>query len=96
MNPFLPAVIKGESTFDTKKIATFCDHLLDAYIEKSPEEKNAVVKMKELWWYLGKNFQNSEEYLNTNPQKPDHPGIPDGGRRFIQKHVRIYNNKNAV
>ena len=19
--------------------------------------------MKELWWYLGKNFQNSEEYL---------------------------------
>ena len=52
MNPFLPAVIKGKSTFDTKKIATFCDHLLDAYIEKSPEEKNAVVKMKELWWYL--------------------------------------------
>ena len=39
MNPFLPAVIKGKSTFDTKKIATFCDHLLDAYIEKSPEEK---------------------------------------------------------
>lgn len=63
MNPFLPAVIKGKSTFDTKKIATFCDHLLDAYIEKSPEEKNAVVKMKELWWYLGKNFKNSEEYL---------------------------------
>ena len=54
---------KRESTFDTKKIATFCDHLLDAYIEKSPEEKNAVVKMKELWWYLGKNFKNSEEYL---------------------------------
>ena len=69
MNPFLPAVIKGKSTFDTKKIATFCDHLFDAYIEKSPEEKNAVVKMKELWWYLGKNFKNSEEY----------PGIPDGG-----------------
>ena len=63
MNPFLPAVIKGKSTFDTKKIATFCDHLLDVYIEKSPEEKNAVVKMKELWWYLGKNFKNSEEYL---------------------------------
>ena len=63
MNPFLPAVIKGKSTFDTKKIATFCDHLLDAYIEKAPEEKNAVVKMKELWWYLGKNFKNSEEYL---------------------------------
>lgn len=63
MNPFLPAVIKGKSTFDTKKIATFCDHLLDAYIEKSPEEKNAVVKMKELWWYLGKNFKNNEEYL---------------------------------
>lgn len=39
MNPFLPAVIKGKSTFDTKKIATFCDHLLDAYIEKSPERK---------------------------------------------------------
>ena len=38
MNPFFPAVIKGKSTFDTKKIATFCDHLLDAYIEKSPEE----------------------------------------------------------
>ena len=63
MNPFLPAVIKGKSAFDTKKIATFCDHLLDAYIEKSPEEKNAVVKMKELWWYLGKNFKNNEEYL---------------------------------
>ena len=63
MNPFLPAVIKGKASFDIAKLAAFCDHLLDAYIEKSPEEKNAVVKMKELWWYLGKNFQNSEEYL---------------------------------
>ena len=63
MNPFLPAVIKGKASFDIAKLAAFCDHLLDAYIEKSPEEKNAVVKMKELWWYLSKNFQNSEEYL---------------------------------
>ena len=63
MNPFLPAVIKGKASFDIAKLAAFCDHLLDAYIEKSPEEKNAVVKMKELWWYLDKNFQNSEEYL---------------------------------
>ena len=63
MNPFLPAVIKGKASFDIAKLAAFCDYLLDAYIEKSPEEKNAVVKMKELWWYLGKNFQNSEEYL---------------------------------
>ncbi len=79
MNPFFPAVIKGKSTFDTKKIATFCDHLLDAYIEKSPEEKNAVVKMKELWWYLGKTLKKQRRISDANPQKPDHPGIPDGG-----------------
>ncbi|MFQ9345027.1 MAG: hypothetical protein ACLR2O_04630 [Coprococcus sp.] len=77
--PISSGSYKGKSTFDTKKIATFCDHLLDAYIEKSPEEKNAVVKMKELWWYLGKNFKKQRRISDANPQKPDHPGIPDGG-----------------
>lgn len=63
INPYLPAALKGKTDFNTEKLATFCDYLLQAYIEKSPEEKNAVVKMKELWWYLGKSFENSETYL---------------------------------
>lgn len=63
INPYLSSTLKGKADFDIEKLATFCDHLLHAYIEKSPEEKNAVVKMKELWWYLGKSFKNSEEYL---------------------------------
>ena len=29
--------------------------------------------MKELWWYLGKNFKNSEEYL-TYKLKQNMPG----------------------
>ena len=63
MNPYLSATLKGNNTFDTGKLAGFLEYLLDAYIKKSPEENNAVVKMKELWWYLAKSFDNSEEYL---------------------------------
>ena len=79
MNPFLPAVIKGKSTFDTKKIATFCDHLLDAYIEKSPEEKKRSSQNERTLVVSRQKLSKQRRISDTNPQKPDHPGIPDGG-----------------
>ena len=63
-NPELTELIEsGEDWVDARKLRAFHDQIYEDYQEVSCGDKNVLFKMKELWWYLGKNFQNSEEYL---------------------------------
>ena len=62
-NPNLPAALKERPLADLSVIKEFCKTLLNDYIENSPLEQNALVKMKELWWYLSASFADSAAHL---------------------------------
>lgn len=63
MNPNLAALLKGKEPAEISRIKGFYDTLLKVYIEKSPKKENALVKMKELWYYQSKAFAKGSIYL---------------------------------
>lgn len=48
---------------DTAKIKSFHDDLLEAYLAYYPDERQALSKMKELWWYMRDSFPNKEREI---------------------------------
>ena len=68
-NPELPGMLKkfdGEMTFgsedstekiDRKKLRAFLGDIVDSYLVEMSNEKQVVMKMKELWTYLAKGLE---------------------------------------
>lgn len=64
-NPALPAQIKnskadGNMCDDMKRFKDFNYYLIEKYSEIMPGEKNTLFKLKELWVYMIKSFEESE------------------------------------
>ena len=47
--------------FDSARLESFHDALLETYIEAFGSERNSMFRMKENWFYLLRRFQNSEK-----------------------------------
>ena len=60
-NPGLAASIKGNASLDKKKLKDFHDEILNEYIAVY-KEKNAILKMKELWGYMICMFSDNKKY----------------------------------
>ena len=54
---------EGAAPEDTAKIKSFHDDLLEAYLAYYPDERQALSKMKELWWYMRDSFPDKEREI---------------------------------
>lgn len=54
---------KVDSIRETKRLKCFHDAVLEGYREAIDGDRNVLFKMKELWSYLGKEFQGGERSL---------------------------------
>lgn len=62
-NPGLCGEIRGEKRIDKQILRQFHDLVLEGYLEIMSGDKNALFKMKELWFYMGFLFTQPEKYL---------------------------------
>lgn len=63
-NPQLISVIQGgTSKPDKARIRAFHDEVCTGYAQSFSGDRNVLFKMKELWSYMGKIFEDSEKYM---------------------------------
>ena len=61
-NPQLIDMLESQETkLDKKKLEAFHDEICNGYEEIFSGDRNVLFKMKELWFYMGNLFQNSEK-----------------------------------
>lgn len=61
-NPGLMNLIKNNANIDKKVLKDFHDEILNKYIELFNEDRNAMLKMKELWGYMIYIFSDNKKY----------------------------------
>ncbi|MGP1433261.1 MAG: tRNA-dihydrouridine synthase [Catonella sp.] len=63
-NPFLAEDIIAVNNMDrSKRLRLYLDDLLFGYLEEFNGSNAAILKMKELWFYVKESFEDSEHYL---------------------------------
>lgn len=62
-NPGLVNSIKNNTNINKKGLKAFHDEILNAYIEIYNENRNAMLRMKELWGYMIYIFSDSKKYI---------------------------------
>lgn len=61
-NPGLIDLIKNNKKLDKVILRNFHDEILSKYIETFKDDKNALFRMKELWWYMSDIFTDNKKY----------------------------------
>lgn len=61
-DPFLAGKIKDQLRPDKATVKEFHDRLFDTYALQFQSRNNAATRMKELWYYLIKSFNNGDAY----------------------------------
>ena len=61
-NPELIGEIKGKNAMDKRRFRVFHDCIFEAYREAFQDDKNAMFKMKEFWYYAADMFTDSSSY----------------------------------
>lgn len=62
-NPALIDEINGTGTLTKERWKQFHDEVYEGYQEIMSGEKNTLFKMKELWFYMGHLFEDSDKFL---------------------------------
>ena len=62
-NPALGREIRGGAPASADELRTFHDMLIHGYIEDMNDKTNAILRMKELWSYMGAMFPDAEKPL---------------------------------
>lgn len=63
-NPELIEELTGTRTHDKERLQSFLTDICDRYItEMSGGDRNTLYKMKEIWVYLGDQFEDAEKYV---------------------------------
>lgn len=63
-NPQLISVMQGETVKpDKAQIKAFHDEVCAGYARSFSGDRNVLFKMKELWFYMGQIFEDSEKYM---------------------------------
>lgn len=61
-NPGVINLIKNNIFLDKNILKDFHDEILNNYIEAFNEDRNAMFRMKELWWYMIYIFSDNKKY----------------------------------
>ncbi len=72
-NPGLIREIRTGKKVKAEELWKYHDALYEGYKQDIEAEKDVLFKMKELWFYLGRNFQNSEKMVSKirKTKKPE-------------------------
>lgn len=62
-NPALPQMIKGGADLDKETFLHFHQEILDGYLEWNNGDRNALFKMKELWYYFAALYPEEKKSL---------------------------------
>ncbi len=62
VNPGLINNIENDTKIDKEVLKDFHDEIFNTYIEVFEEDRNAMFRMKELWWYMIHIFSNNKKY----------------------------------
>jgi len=62
-NPGLAGQIRENGQIDFRKLEAFHDEVYAEYRQLMPGERNTLFKMKELWFYMMRNFPDAEKYV---------------------------------
>lgn len=62
-NPALARELKGGKPLQKEELEAFHNRLYRDYLEDFSGDKNALFKLKELWFYWGKQFREPEKHL---------------------------------
>ena len=81
-NPALIAEIKGEDKRSKELFKEFHDRLYQAYLEEMDCERDALFKMKEVWYYMGQMFINADA-----PMKKVKKAVKDGAYRVAVSNL---------
>ena len=65
-NPELIGEIKGKNAMDKMRFRVFHDCIFEAYREAFQDDKNAMFKMKEFWYYAADMFTASSKYAKKS------------------------------
>jgi tRNA-dihydrouridine synthase len=64
-NPGLVREIRTGEKITKEELHLYHDKLYEGYLADLQAEKDVLYKMKEMWFYLGTSFTNSEKALKT-------------------------------
>lgn len=70
-DPALVSKVKGETGPDKAAVRRFHDELYDAYTDAFGSRRNAMLRMKEVWFYLIDLFEESEPYAKRLKKATD-------------------------
>lgn len=62
-NPGLADLLKEGNKLDKQELKAFHDEVCQGYQESFSGDRNVLFKMKELWFYMGQIFSDSDKYL---------------------------------
>ncbi|BFK88151.1 hypothetical protein I4200191B4_24570 [Pseudoflavonifractor gallinarum] len=61
-DPALISVLQGGKPLERATLRAFHDALYEAYAQAFDSRRNAMLRMKELWFYLIHRFEGAERY----------------------------------
>ena len=70
-NPGIITQIKNGKNIDKEKLKSFHDRLYNDYKRVLSGDKHVLFKMKELWFYMGNMFQDSDKYIKKIRKSQD-------------------------
>ena len=62
-NPALHRLVKGKAPLDKESLRDFHDRIYNECTQAFSSRKNAMLRMKELWWYFSEMFEDSASYM---------------------------------
>ncbi|MBR4966225.1 MAG: tRNA-dihydrouridine synthase family protein [Lachnospiraceae bacterium] len=84
-NPGLIREIQTGQKVTKEELRRYHDALYDGYLADLGEEKDVFYKMKELWFYLGRNFEDADRAIRT-VQKASRPETYKDAVREVFTH----------
>ena len=70
-NPGIITQIKNGKNIDKEQLKSFHDRLYNDYKRVLSGDKHVLFKMKELWFYMGNMFQDSDKYIKKIRKSQD-------------------------
>ena len=70
-NPALAGLLKGEGGVDKERLRSFHDEIYEECAQAFSSRRNAMLRMKELWWYMSDLFEESEGHIKRIKKATD-------------------------
>ncbi len=70
-DPALAGLLNGEKGVDKERLRSFHDEIYEECAQAFSSRRNAMLRMKELWWYMADLFEESEGHIKRIKKAAD-------------------------